>query len=44
LRRGYSITLINGTLLKSAKTAKKGDRIETILHDGKIASCTLGDE
>ncbi|MDR2813056.1 MAG: exodeoxyribonuclease VII large subunit, partial [Prevotellaceae bacterium] len=39
LRRGYSITLINGTLLKSAKTAKKGDRIETILHDGKIASC-----
>ncbi|MDR3367042.1 MAG: exodeoxyribonuclease VII large subunit [Prevotellaceae bacterium] len=44
LQRGYSITLKNGALLKSAGSVKKGDRIETILHDGKITSSALGDE
>jgi exodeoxyribonuclease VII large subunit len=43
LQRGYSITLKNGALLKSAKDVKKGDRIETILHDGKVASSALED-
>jgi exodeoxyribonuclease VII large subunit len=38
LQRGYSITLKNGALLKSATDVKAGDRIETILHDGRIAS------
>lgn len=38
LRRGYSITLKNGALLKSAGDVQTGDRIETILRDGKIAS------
>lgn len=44
LQRGYSITLKNGALLKSAKDVKKGDRIETILHDGRVASCATEDE
>jgi exodeoxyribonuclease VII large subunit len=44
LQRGYSITLRNGALLRSAKGVKRGDRIETILSDGKVASCALEDE
>jgi exodeoxyribonuclease VII large subunit len=44
LRRGYSITLKNGALLKSAGDVQTGDRIETILRDGKIAACALGKE
>ena len=44
LLRGYSITLQNGALLRSAGNVKKGDRIETILHNGKVASSALGDE
>ncbi|MDR0711405.1 MAG: exodeoxyribonuclease VII large subunit [Prevotellaceae bacterium] len=38
LRRGYSVTLKNGALLKCASDVKKGDLIETILHDGKVTS------
>ena len=44
LLRGYSITLQNGAPLRSAGNVKKGDRIETILHNGKVASSALGDE
>jgi exodeoxyribonuclease VII large subunit len=38
LQRGYSITLKNGARLCSANDVKAGDCIETILHNGKIAS------
>ncbi|MDR0687992.1 MAG: exodeoxyribonuclease VII large subunit [Prevotellaceae bacterium] len=44
LRRGYSITLKNGALLKSAGDVQAGDRIEIILRDGKIAASALGKE
>ena len=38
LRRGYSLTLINGKVLKSAKEIKKGDEITTLLVDGNLTS------
>ena len=38
LLRGYSITLANGKTVRSAKALEKGQRIETILHDGKVGS------
>jgi exodeoxyribonuclease VII large subunit len=38
MKRGYSITLINGRILTSAKNLKAGEEIETLLPDGKIAS------
>jgi len=38
LRRGYSITRANGKIVRNAKTLKKGQLIETTLHDGKIES------
>jgi exodeoxyribonuclease VII large subunit len=38
LLRGYSITLADGKTVRSAKTLKKGQRIETILYDGKVES------
>ncbi|MDR3189129.1 MAG: exodeoxyribonuclease VII large subunit [Prevotellaceae bacterium] len=44
LQRGYSITLKNGALLRSAGDAQQGDRIETILHDGKVTSRVVGEE
>ncbi|MDR1415857.1 MAG: exodeoxyribonuclease VII large subunit [Prevotellaceae bacterium] len=42
LQRGYSITLKNGARLKSVNDVTAGDSIETILHDGKIASKMVG--
>jgi exodeoxyribonuclease VII large subunit len=38
LAKGYSITLKNGKTLKSAKELQAGDRIDTILTEGKITS------
>jgi len=38
LKSGFSYTLKNGKLLKSAKDTKKGDFIETVLVDGRIKS------
>ncbi len=38
LKRGYSITTLNGKVLKSIKSVKKTDAISTRLHDGKIIS------
>jgi len=38
LKRGYSLTLMNGKILKSAQLVKEGDRLETQLRDGKIES------
>ncbi|WP_153798201.1 exodeoxyribonuclease VII large subunit [Foetidibacter luteolus] len=38
LKRGYSITLQNGRVVKSVTEIKQGDAITTITHDGSIAS------
>jgi len=41
LRRGYSITLVNGKVVRNAQMLKKGQQIETILHDGKVESVVV---
>lgn len=38
LRRGYSITLHQGKIVKSTKALKDGNEIETILSDGRVKS------
>jgi exodeoxyribonuclease VII large subunit len=38
LSKGYSITTKEGKAVKSSQSLTKGDQIETLLHDGKIAS------
>lgn len=38
LKRGYSITMKEGKVIKSATVLKPGDLIETTLHEGKIKS------
>jgi len=38
LAKGYSITLINNQVIKSAKNIKVGDKIKTILKDGELIS------
>ena len=38
LKRGYSITLVNGKSLKNTASINKGDKITTILNKGKIDS------
>jgi exodeoxyribonuclease VII large subunit len=38
LKRGYSITLANGTSIKNIKQVKENELIETIVFDGKINS------
>ncbi|MBN2522903.1 MAG: exodeoxyribonuclease VII large subunit [Bacteroidales bacterium] len=38
LKRGYSITMKNGTVLKSTKTIEEGDQLVTILYKGKLIS------
>lgn len=38
LKKGYSITMLNGKAVTDASTLKKGDRIVTMLHRGKIES------
>ena len=38
LKRGYSLTLMNGKIVKSVKQLKEGDLLETRLSDGKVES------
>ncbi len=38
LRRGYSITFLNGKVVKSTSEIKNGDIITNVLHKGKIKS------
>jgi exodeoxyribonuclease VII large subunit len=38
LKRGYSLTLVNGKILKSVKLINQGDMLETQLRDGKVIS------
>ncbi|MBQ0050361.1 MAG: exodeoxyribonuclease VII large subunit [Bacteroidales bacterium] len=38
LRRGYSMTMLNGKIITSAQQLQKGDRIQTILADGSRSS------
>jgi exodeoxyribonuclease VII large subunit len=38
LKRGYSITLLNGKAVKSFENVKANDPLETIVFDGKIHS------
>ena len=38
LRRGYSITLRNGRIVKSCQEVKEGDVLETRLKEGTIYS------
>ena len=38
LKRGYSITRINGKVVNNELEANDGDIMETILYDGKITS------
>jgi exodeoxyribonuclease VII large subunit len=38
LRRGYSITRVNGQLIRSASQVKEGDLLETRVADGQLAS------
>lgn len=38
LKRGYSITMMNGKILKSVQLVKEGDLVETRLSDGSIRS------
>ena len=41
LRRGYSITRINGKAVTEAGKLKKGERIVTLLYDGSVESEVL---
>jgi len=38
LKRGYSITLVNNRVVKSAEVLKKSDLLKTILCDGEVTS------
>ncbi|MDP4290836.1 MAG: exodeoxyribonuclease VII large subunit, partial [Bacteroidota bacterium] len=38
LKRGYSITIVNGNVLQKVEDANEGDILETILSDGDIVS------
>ncbi len=38
LKRGYSITQLNGRSVRSSDFVKKGDSLTTVLYDGKVAS------
>ena len=38
LKRGYSLTMMNGKIIKSVQQLKKGDLLETRLSDGMITS------
>jgi exodeoxyribonuclease VII large subunit len=38
LKKGYSITLVNGKAVKDASLLKKGDTLVTLLYNGKIES------
>ncbi len=38
LKKGYSITKLNGKILTDAKKVKEGDELETVLHKGVVKS------
>jgi len=38
LKRGYSLTLLNGKIVKSVSQIKEGDKLETRLSDGTVES------
>lgn len=38
LKRGYSLTMLNGKIVKSVRQLKAGDLLETRLNDGKVES------
>ena len=38
LKRGYSLTMLNGKIVKSVKQLKEGDLLETRLSDGMVES------
>lgn len=38
LNRGYSLTTVDGHVVTSATAVKSGDRLETLLKDGKVIS------
>lgn len=38
LKRGYSVVMKKGEIVKSVKTLEKGDIINTILHEGEVES------
>lgn len=38
LKRGYSLTMLNGKILKTVQMLKEGDLIETRLSDGSVGS------
>lgn len=42
LKRGYSLTMLNGKIVKSVNQIKEGDRLETRLSDGKVESTVKG--
>ena len=44
LRRGYSITLVNGKVIRSVSMAEQGQKIETVLHDGNLESMVINIE
>ncbi|MFW5752317.1 MAG: exodeoxyribonuclease VII large subunit, partial [bacterium] len=38
LKRGYSVSMIDGRIIKSSDNVKMGDELITILHQGKMVS------
>lgn len=38
LKKGYSLTMINGKTLRSAREVNAGDKIQTLLSDGVVSS------
>jgi exodeoxyribonuclease VII large subunit len=44
LKRGYSLTMMNGKVLKSVQLLKEGDLLETRLGDGTVRSKVAGIE
>jgi exodeoxyribonuclease VII large subunit len=41
LKRGYSITLHNGKILKDSKKVKKGETVTTKLNKGELNSTVI---
>lgn len=42
LKRGYSLTMLNGKIVKSVNQISEGDRLETRLSDGTVESIVKG--
>lgn len=38
LKRGYSLTMLNGKIVKSVNQIREGDRLKTLLGDGSVES------